>query len=64
MSKDTNLEGRTIARLRDPKTTSVVGFLILWETGDIDPLWLRERCPDVNIEWLYGEERKGFHLSD
>ncbi len=61
MFKVKNMEGRTVARLRDTKTRKVVGLLIHWETGEIDPLWLNECNLEVRIEWLPGEDVDRFY---
>lgn len=58
-----NMEGRTVARLRDPATKKIVGLLIQWETGEINPLWLNECDLEVSIEWLPDEEVDGFDLA-
>lgn len=57
-----NMEGRTVARLRNPTTKEIVGFLILWETNQIEPLWLNELNLKASIEWLPEEEIEDFDL--
>lgn len=63
MFKRENMEGRSIARLRDIITDELVGFLILWETGEINPLWLGDCDLEVVVSWLPGEEIDGFDLT-
>ncbi|CUH58751.1 hypothetical protein TA5114_01612 [Cognatishimia activa] len=58
-----NIEGKTVARLRAGSHHELVGLLILWETGEVSPLWFNERGLKVNLEWLPGERRKNLDLS-
>ena len=58
-----NLEGRTVARLRDTSTQELIGLLILWETGEIAPLWFDESYLKVDIEWLADEKIDGFDFA-
>ena len=57
------MEGRTVARLRNVETLQIVGLIIIWETGEINTMWLNENDLSVVIEWLPGEEILGFKLS-
>lgn len=62
MFNNKNMEGRTVARLRNGETLEIVGLLIQWETGEIDPLWLNGYDLEVTIDWLPGEEIIGYQL--
>lgn len=58
-----NLEGRSVARLRCANSQTLLGFLILWENGEINPLWLEEDGINVSLEWFPGEFREELDLS-
>lgn len=63
MVRSRSMEGRTVARLREGSHQEFVGFLILWETGEVSPLWLKECSHSVNLEWLPGEDGESLDLS-
>jgi len=51
-------EARQVAILLDPETGRIVGKLYLWETGEADPMWIKEEVLDVIVEPLPSENPK------
>lgn len=51
-------EASQVAILRHPRTAKVVGKLYLWETGEVDPMWIDDEILDAIAEPLPGESFK------
>lgn len=48
-------EARQVAILLHPETNSPVGKLYLWETGEVDPMWLDGEISNPVVKPMAGE---------
>jgi len=63
MTQPKKLEAKQVAILRHPKTSEIVGRLYLWETGEVDPMWLKEEVVTAIAEPLPGESDRWINWS-
>jgi hypothetical protein len=50
MTPKQRLTGEPILRILCKNTGVVVGFLYLWDNGDLQPAWIEKSHPDVRYE--------------
>jgi hypothetical protein len=50
MTSNTRLTGEPILRILCKNTGVVVGFLYLWDNGDLQPAWIEKSQADVRYE--------------
>lgn len=52
-------EARPLARLLCAETQVCTGWLYLWDSGEIEPLWIRVKPAKIMIVALPGEDVSG-----